>query len=286
MDAVYNRFLGGKDMLFLRVVSSVVFGLLTLGMLFFFPLKINVALITIFSFIVGTEWAGFARIPSKAIVARFLYAVSFALIPIIIFYLPYGHFHIFLITSIIWLFAALMIYKFPDIPSYFLSPLAVTIFGILAFSGFWSSLYFFYYLPSKDVSLLMLMTVILLIAVDISGYFVGKRFGKHKLIERISPGKTWEGFWGGVVLSLLFAVLFWFLIPSLNDSVSLPLFMAVNVFASHFSLLGDLTESVFKRHSSLKDSGIIMPGHGGVMDRMDSILSGSLIYILFFATAF
>ena len=103
---------------------------------------------------------------------------------------------------------------------------------------------------------------------DIGAYAAGKTFGKHKLAPKISPGKTWEGFAGGVVLTLVMGWALGYLIPELPLAHRL---VAAGVVAV-FGPLGDLAESMLKRSVGVKDSGSIMPGHGGLLDRFDAFL--------------
>jgi phosphatidate cytidylyltransferase len=104
------------------------------------------------------------------------------------------------------------------------------------------------------------------VAMDTGGYFAGHAFGRLKLAPRVSPGKTWEGVIGGMVLVLVLAVVgrSWL---SENRNT----FVALCLAAAAFSVVGDLTESLLKRASGLKDSGRLFPGHGGVLDRVDSM---------------
>jgi phosphatidate cytidylyltransferase len=104
---------------------------------------------------------------------------------------------------------------------------------------------------------------------DSGAYFSGKAFGLHKLAPAVSPGKTWEGVAGALVLVCLYAVLsIWWLPVDMNQLVPL---LAVSLFLVPVSVLGDLFESLMKRQSGLKDSGTLLPGHGGIMDRIDSM---------------
>ena len=113
---------------------------------------------------------------------------------------------------------------------------------------------------------------------DSFAYLSGRAFGRHKLVPRISPNKTWEGFFGGLFGSLLV----WFimsLIPMLK--VSLPLALVSGIVVGLMSVVGDLFESRLKRGAGVKDSGNLLPGHGGLLDRSDSILFGGMVaYIL------
>ncbi|MDQ3179341.1 MAG: phosphatidate cytidylyltransferase [Acidobacteriota bacterium] len=113
---------------------------------------------------------------------------------------------------------------------------------------------------------------------DVGAYYVGKTFGKHKLAPKISPNKTWEGFIGGIVLAIAFAALgsFWFF-PELPVQVSLPLALVMAIVG----VIGDLAESAMKRGSKTKDAANILPGHGGLLDRLDSLLFNAPILYYF-----
>ncbi|MCK8516377.1 phosphatidate cytidylyltransferase [Methylonatrum kenyense] len=122
------------------------------------------------------------------------------------------------------------------------------------------------------VLLLFLMTWM----ADVGAYFAGRRFGRHRLAPAISPGKTWEGFTGGVLLALLSAVPLWHLVSL--DAVPLGFFLLLVLVAIVYSVVGDLFESMVKRRAGLKDSGALLPGHGGVLDRIDSITASATIF--------
>jgi len=127
---------------------------------------------------------------------------------------------------------------------------------------------------------------LILMGSDTAAYYAGRAFGRHKLAPSVSPGKTWEGAIGGLAASLGFAVLahYWFF-PELSLRAALPLAAAMNVLG----VVGDLTESALKRGSGAKDAARILPGHGGLLDRLDSLLfNAPLIYyfaVFYFAGA-
>jgi phosphatidate cytidylyltransferase len=111
---------------------------------------------------------------------------------------------------------------------------------------------------------------------DIGAYFVGKGFGQRKLAPRVSPGKTWAGTWGGLILSLLFATgVGLAVLPGPADVLKLALLCGVTVA---FSGIGDLSVSLMKRHCGVKDSGKLLPGHGGVLDRLDSLFAAAPVF--------
>jgi phosphatidate cytidylyltransferase len=103
---------------------------------------------------------------------------------------------------------------------------------------------------------------------DTGAYIVGMSIGKHKLWERISPKKTWEGFFGGVILAMGIGYVISLFYPELNYM----LWMIMGLIIGVFGTLGDLVESAFKRSLDVKDSGSILPGHGGILDRFDAVL--------------
>lgn len=112
---------------------------------------------------------------------------------------------------------------------------------------------------------------------DSFAYLVGKNFGKHKLLERISPKKTIEGFIGGLVFTLLAG----YFIAIYTETLSITVWLIISIIMSIFGTLGDLIQSKFKRQAGVKDSGNIMPGHGGMYDRLDSIIFASPFLFVF-----
>lgn len=121
---------------------------------------------------------------------------------------------------------------------------------------------------------------------DIGAYFVGRAKGKHLFAPRLSPKKTWEGFFGGVFLSLAFLLtivcVFLDRIPVLQETKNLLLFIGVSAIILVYANLGDLFESMLKRVAGVKDSGTILPGHGGILDRCDSWFSALPLWAVFF----
>ncbi len=133
------------------------------------------------------------------------------------------------------------------------------------------------YLQLYGYDILNLMMFCVVAAHDAGSYLVGKYFGRHPLAPNISPNKTWEGFAGGFVLSFIFSLIFFG-----SNSVALiigsiiPLILSIN-FAS---LAGDLFESLLKRRAGLKDAGRVLPGHGGILDRIDGLLFAAVVVFI------
>jgi phosphatidate cytidylyltransferase len=114
-------------------------------------------------------------------------------------------------------------------------------------------------------------------ASDTGAYIVGSLIGKHKLIERISPKKTWEGLIGGIFFSILTAIIF----HQIIKEFSIITWIIMAIVISIMGVYGDLSESLLKRRANVKDSGHLLPGHGGVLDRFDSILFATPIVFIY-----
>ena len=111
---------------------------------------------------------------------------------------------------------------------------------------------------------------------NIFAYLIGSKFGKNKILEEISPNKTWEGFFGGFFASLIIVYLMEYCFNLFNNY-----WIVLGTIIPILSLIGDLLQSLYKRRAKLKDSGNIIPGHGGVYDRMDSVIYSAVYYYLF-----
>jgi phosphatidate cytidylyltransferase len=121
----------------------------------------------------------------------------------------------------------------------------------------------------------LLIIVSIIWIADTAAYFSGKNFGKHKLAPSISPGKTWEGVWGALIANTIFA-LFLLYIDVVDSWIVVPAIWLITVVG----IYGDLFESMFKRQANIKDSGRLLPGHGGVLDRIDGIVPALPIGVL------
>lgn len=129
---------------------------------------------------------------------------------------------------------------------------------------------FLYFIETREAGLVYIFYSLFIIwATDSGAYFIGRKLGKRKLWPEISPNKTVEGFIGGIVCAVIVAILF-ILFSDIDASMIKLVF--VTIVLSIFGQVGDLVESALKRHYNVKDSGTILPGHGGILDRFDSLL--------------
>ncbi len=142
--------------------------------------------------------------------------------------------------------------------------------GFILLGAFYVGLGFHYLIETRNAGLEYVVYCLLVVwTTDSGAYFVGRKLGKNKLWPEISPKKTIEGFIGGIVIAVIFAIGMQLIYPFANGYISL---VFVTIFASIIGQMGDLVESAIKRHFDVKDSGNILPGHGGILDRFDSLL--------------
>lgn len=188
---------------------------------------------------------------------------------------------VMLLAAIVWGAASLLVIVFAHRPlALRLSAIfKTTWFGLISMlvilSCFVISAGWLHAFSEQGPALLLYVMVTVWLA-DTGGYFAGKRFGKTKLAVAISPNKTWEGVAGAQFLALLWAVLFYF--TPVETGLSLPVWLTLTAFIVMVSIVGDLLESVFKRCFDKKDSGQLLPGHGGMLDRVDSMLAAVPIF--------
>lgn len=149
--------------------------------------------------------------------------------------------------------------------------------GVLVLVPTWLALC---YLRMQGQGVLLIVYVLLVtVAADVGAYFAGHAWGRAKLAVNVSPGKSWAGFWGGLATSQALALLVALVWPGGLPIGLLP-FMILSGVASLASVLGDLLESMLKRQRGVKDSGTLLPGHGGVLDRLDSLTAAIPVFTL------
>ena len=142
--------------------------------------------------------------------------------------------------------------------------------GFLMLAMIYVGMGFYYLIQTRGAGLDYIIYVLFVIwATDTGAYFVGRSMGKKKLWPKISPNKTVEGALGGILAACVVGVVFQVVYPFEH---SMTIVILVTVLVSIFGQMGDLVESAFKRHYGVKDSGNILPGHGGILDRLDSLL--------------
>lgn len=142
--------------------------------------------------------------------------------------------------------------------------------AFILLSAIYVGIGFHYFIETRYGGLVYIFYSLFIIwATDSGAYFIGRAMGKRKLWPEISPNKTVEGFIGGIVCAVIIGIIF-ALFTNINATVSS--LIGITIFLSIFGQIGDLVESAFKRHFNVKDSGQFLPGHGGILDRFDSLL--------------
>lgn len=218
------------------------------------------------------EWARLAGFVAQP--ARVAYAVLVALLLVVLYQLPALAPWLLGLAIGWWLLAMVLVLSFPGSSHYWSGAPSTLLIGLLVLLPAWQGL-----LLLKDWPLgngLILAVMVLVWGADIGAYFSGKAFGKRKLAPRVSPGKSWEGLCGGLLASLLITLLVGLYRDWTPTELALALLGAALVVL--VSVLGDLTESMFKRQAGLKDSSQLLPGHGGVLDRIDSLTAAVPVF--------
>ncbi len=179
------------------------------------------------------------------------------------------------LALICWVFALILIIIFASRPdSHLQSKLLRGFAGIGVLVPCWVSLNFLCFMSPRPMWLLMVLLLVWL--ADIAAYFAGHRWGKRKLAPRISPGKTWEGVYGALIITGVVALIAALVLHL--PIIHAVLFVVLIVVTVLSSILGDLFESLLKRQEGLKDSGTLLPGHGGILDRIDSLTAAAPIF--------
>ena len=177
-----------------------------------------------------------------------------------------------------WSFALLWVKSYPGSAAMWSNRFMRSTMGLLILAPAWTAAMYLLSYPRGGG--LMVILVLVVAAADIGAYFAGKNLGKHKMAPAVSPAKTWEGFWGGALAVAVIGILLWYLLPVRGAHISLPAVLAVVLATSMASVVGDLTVSMVKRESGTKDSGSLLPGHGGVLDRLDSLSGAAPVFAL------
>ena len=264
-------------MLKLRIMTAcVLFVVLLLAVLVFssvgFQLFIGLVLA-----LAAWEWSRLSGLQSAA--GRILYlAVFIGLLYLIRVYQEPANF-IITIGIFWWLMALVMIKLYPDSTHLWHRTPLLLVIGLMVLLPGWLSL--LHLRDSPNFRQYVFLFFAMVAAADIGAYFSGKKFGRHKLSPTVSPNKTWEGFAGGVFAC---CVVLWsglFVIDLADFQLNVVALLAATsgaaVLAS-YSVVGDLFESMMKRQANVKDSGTLLPGHGGVLDRIDSMTAALPLY--------
>lgn len=274
-----------------RIITALVLAPLAIAGIFLLPLKFFMLFTAAIFLLASKEWGAFVnpKTTSSPIlyIFGFVLAITLLLLPIEQLWSATGinpWIEIGLMVAAAWWgLALILVCGYPKTAKpWAASQVVKGLFGLLTLIPFfWSMItlrsvnihHDFYYGGA-----LLLFVFLLVWAADSGAYFCGRRFGKHKLAPNVSPGKTIEGFVGGAVSAMLVAFVGSIAFDVPSDKMAL--FFAAALITTLVSALGDLTESIFKREAGLKDSGNLLPGHGGILDRIDSLTAAVPVFTL------
>ena len=254
-----------------RIATAAVLIALLLVVLFWLPAFATVVVLTLVVLVGAWEWSAFLKWTQPRARGGFV-AVVAILLPVawVVTRTREGLEALLAAALLWWLVALLWIVVAPRRVSAWSAGLA----GLLSLVPAWLALTRLRY-EARHGAEWVLFALLLVWMADIGAYFCGRRFGRRRLAPAVSPGKTWEGALGGLAASGIVAVAggAWFRLP-------LEQFLVLCLAAVAFSIVGDLTESLLKRFAGMKDSGTLFPGHGGVMDRIDSVTGAAPVLLL------
>lgn len=288
----------------LRIITGVLLAPIVLAINFLAPVWLFTLFISLIYLTAAWEWSHLIGIQKRLARLAYLLMMALLLIPAaavsdtlamsmirafqsgyieqIIVVLRYNLLPLILHGSVMWwIFSLALIVSYPTGRGYWSSRLRLILISILVLLPFWVAVITTRLCAKGDW--LLLYGLMLVWATDIGAYFAGKRFGKTKLAPQVSPGKTWEGVLGGASCALLIGLAFpyglGFMLSGIQpqQDIILKLFILMAICVV-FSVVGDLFESMIKRNCGVKDSGSILPGHGGLLDRIDGLTAALPVY--------
>lgn len=256
-----------------RIIVAVILGALIILAVFSLPNNLLTFIFALVVLLSAWEWAGLSGLSGIGWKVVYIAFVSALLVATRVFAEPHHVRAILLIAALWWAGVVVMLamYETHWLQKDWLQRL-------LRYSGFivlvptWLALDYLHKIPQKGPDVLMFLLALVWV-VDITAYFAGKRFGKKKLAVQLSPGKSREGLWAALLASLVFVIAGIYLLEL--DKTRWFYFGCLCLLTALISVVGDLYESLLKRNAGVKDSGKILPGHGGMLDRIDSLTAAA-----------
>ncbi len=289
-----------------RIITALIMLVFALYAIFFLPLETFSGVVAIIVLIGSWEWCGFFNKNNPLFKSLYVLITAALMWAIYHYSLPQEYWNGWIIPEgieewlqlkdlalisvvlacIWWVFAFVLVLVFPKISRSIINNMfLMAIIGWLMLLPTWVALTgvrsIGMALDFHRGSSLLLFSLCLVWAADTGAFIAGKAFGKYKLAPHVSPKKTWEGVIGGALLAILVAIISSHLL-SIPDK-QLPRLALMVVIIVSYSIIGDLTESIFKRLAGVKDSGNILPGHGGVLDRIDGLTAAMPLCLLGYA---
>lgn len=272
-------------MLIHRVLAALVLIPLVIILLFWAPLSLFACVMIAVCGIAAWEWSQFLSL--EKVTSKMVFVAVSLIVLALIYFIPQftdsnNKFYSSILTlSVVWwLVALLLVISYPSTTRYWHHSMFIKVlfafFTLVPFFVGMLELRSTDYINNPYSGAAMLLYIFVLVwATDSGAYFAGRALGKRKLAPKVSPGKTVEGFMGGVGLAIVISLVVY--VTGLF-AMTFSVFMMSSILAILASVLGDLTESMFKRDAKIKDSGHLIPGHGGILDRIDSLTAAIPIF--------
>lgn len=262
--------------LYRRLFTGVLLGVSVVATTLALPTPYMSAIMAMFLVIGAWEWTFLAAVERR--VTRLVTLIGSVTIAaaVSIWATPAVLTSVVLLAALAWLVALVTVFRFQfrnRLPA--VVPVRECLFGGFVLGVCWVALVD---LHARDPRYLLLLFCIVWGA-DVSAWLIGQQVGRHKLARRVSPGKSWEGLAGGFAGAMLCALAFNARFPTADGLGPLALAVLVLVTAA-FAVVGDLFESLLKRRVGRKDSGTLLPGHGGVLDRIDAMIAAAVVFWL------
>lgn len=264
-----------------RIITALILAPIMIGGIFFLPVPEFMVFIGAIVTLGAWEWANLSGVTDK--LGRVVYAglIAGLLVGLHLFDLEQEA-DILYVALAWWVVAFVLVITHPKLISVWGSAIMRLIMGVVILVPMWIGFVQIKSYPFSDYLILFVMFIVW--GADVGAYFAGRTFGKRKLAPNVSPGKTWEGVYGGMATTLLIAVAAGFYLQQkTNLDLSLEQWItlfAITLIVTAVSVVGDLVESMVKRHRGIKDSSNLLPGHGGVMDRIDSMTAALPVFAL------
>ncbi|MCG8378895.1 MAG: CDP-archaeol synthase [Proteobacteria bacterium] len=263
-------------MLKYRIITAVILIPIVIAAIFLpDPIWLS-GLFALFIAIGAWEWADICKLKGYV---RYIYSLFIIAVLACLYWLDNSnlYYSVILVGLIYWIIATLLVVAYQKGHKFLTqSPAVLMVVGLLLLVPMWSSLVVLKTGFNTGASFLIFL-MLLIWSADTAAYFSGKRWGKRKLADRVSPGKTWEGTIAGILAGIVVTMCYVFILSM--DLTKDWAFIVISIATVIMSVIGDLMESLVKREAGIKDSGSILPGHGGVMDRLDSLTAAGPVFV-------
>lgn len=252
-----------------RLLTTLVLVPLVLAIIYYAPVWVLAGILLLLVGMCSWEWA--QLIPLERLTYKLIYVLSIQ----VLIWMAAMTLGTWLIVGLIcWLLILGAVLTYPNSQSWWGYPVVVAGLGLLLLPIFANVMIGFYQSPNGQDLIVYVLSLVW--AADIGAYLAGKQWGRHKLIPEVSPGKTIEGSLGGIILALSVGAMGYYVFQP--DSIVV--WFSLAFLTTLISILGDLLISLLKRRSHLKDSGHILPGHGGMLDRLDSSIAALPLFYM------